>query len=693
MRNFKFSAMVLSLALSSFSLFAQVDRTKMPEPAPAPEIHIPEIQSFTLENGLKVFVVENHKLPKVTFNFIFDYPPVYEGELAGLSGITGDLLGTATTTKNKDEIDEAVDFIGADLYVSSESVYGSVLSKFKEDFAKILSDILINAKFKEDELAKAKKNAVSGIKNREKNPSAIANNALRATLYGKDSPYGTIATEESVNKITVADCENFYKTNILPNISYLAIVGDINFDEAKKLVEENFSAWKKGAVPERKFKSKRPPLIRKVVLVDRDEAVQSVIHVAYPLKLKHNSKDRIASVIMNQIFGGNFMSHLNMNLREKHGYTYGARASLTADEYMGEFDAMCEARTEVTDSAITEFLYEMKRMRNGEITDDEVDAIKKYKIGQFARSLEDPLTVARFAINVERYNLPKDYYKNYLKNIEAVTKEDVQKAAKKYINPDKAYVIVVGNGSEIKDKIKRFSMNGKIIYLDVYGNEIDPAAKKLKEDITGSQVVEKYLAAIGGKEKLLSVNDLFVEMNGKVMNFDITLTLAQKKPDKFYSNMDLGVMQVETKFDGKKGVSKNGGQVREMGEKEIETIKTRAKIFPLASYDKDSLKITLVGVESVNGKDAYKVKIEYPNGDKKTYYFDKESGLKVKESETKDTPQGQVAVTSEFSDYKDFDGIKYPTKITQNMAGQLIELQVKTVKINSGISDDLFKVE
>ncbi len=693
MKRFKVLTIAAALLFSAASSFAQVDRSQMPKPAPAPEIQIPEAKTFTLDNGLKVFVVENHKLPKVTFNFIFDYPPVYEGELAGLSSVTGNLIGTATATKNKDEIDEAVDFIGADLYSSAESVYGSVLSKYKEQFAEIIADILINAKFTEEELEKVKKNTVSGIKSGEKNPSTIADRALRATLYGKDSPYGEIATEESVNKITLADCENFYKNNIMPNVTYLAIVGDINFDEAKSLAEKYFSAWKKGEKPAGKFKSKRPPLIRQVALVDRDEAVQSVIHVAYPVKLKHNSPDRIAATIMNEIFGGNFMSHLNMNLREKHGYTYGARASLTADEYIGEFDASCEARTEVTDSAITEFLYEMKRMRNGEVTDEEIDAIKKYKIGQFARALEDPLTIARFAINIERYDLPKDYYKNYLKKIESVTKEDVIKAAKKYVKPDKAYVIVVGNGAEIKDKIKRFAMNGKIVYLDVYGNKIDPAMKNLDENITAEQVVEKYLAAIGGKEKLLAVNDLYVEMKGKVMNYDITLTLAQKKPNKFYSNMDMGVMQQVTKFDGEKGVASAMGQTKEMGEKEVEAMKQRATIFPLANYEKSGLKLELAGVENVNGKEAYKIKVTYPNGDKKTYYFDKESGLKVRETETRDTPQGQMTVSTDLSEYKDFGGIKYPTKISQSVAGQLIEFTVENVKVNSGLSDDLFKVE
>ena len=693
MKTNKFILVLAMLIFTGVSAFAQLDRSKRPEPAPAPEIKIPEAQTFTLDNGLKVFVVENHKVPKVTFNFIFDYPPVYEGELAGLSSVTGQLIGTGTTTKTKDEIDEAVDFIGADLYASSESVYGSVLSDYKEDFVKILSDVLINAKFNDEELEKVKKRTISGIKSGEKNPSTIANNVLKTVLYGKDSPYGEVATEESVKKIELDDCVNFYKSNILPNDTYLAIVGDISFDDAKSLIEKYFSTWQKGNKPESKFKSKRPPLIRKVYLVDRPEAVQSVIHVAYPVKFKYNSKDRIAATIMNEIFGGNFMSHLNMNLREKHGYTYGARSMLSPDEYMGEFDAMCEARTEVTDSAITQFLYEMKRMRKGEVTQEELDAIKKYKIGQFARALEDPLTVAKFSINVARYNLPKDYYKNYLKNIDAVTLDDIKSAAKKYVNPEKAYVMVVGNGSEIKDKIKRFALNGKVVFLDVYGNEFDPNVKKVAANVTPEQIVDKYLNAIGGKEKLLSVNDIKVEMSGKVMNFDITMTVAQKKPGKFYSNMDAGVMQSITKFDGEKGVIIAMGQKKPMDEKQIAKMKAQAEIFPLADYAKNGIKLELVGVEQINGKDAYKIKAEFPGGSKKIYYFDKESGLKVRETQTQNTNQGQMVVTTDLSDYKDIDGIKYPTKMTQSVGGQVIELEVKSVKMNSGLPDDLFKVE
>jgi len=685
--------LVLTIILFSVSLFAQVDRSKMPEPGPAPEIKINDAQNFTLDNGLKVFVVENHKIPEVSFTIIFNYNPVYEGKLAGLGEITGSLLGTGTTTKTKDQIDESVDFIGASLSTSAKGVYGNVLKKNLDTFASIMGDVIANAKFSESELTKIQKRTISSLKANEKSPSAIAENVKKVLDFGSDSPYGEIETEKSVKAVTLDKCIDFYNKYMRPNDSYLAIVGDINLDEAEEIAEKYFGGWKKGNVPESKFKSKRPPLIRKVALVDRPASVQSIIHITYPVKFTPKSNDIFAARVANAILGGAFVSRLNMNLREKHAYTYGARSMLNPDLFMGYFDASCEARNEVTDSAVTQFLLEMKKMRSEKVTEDELNTVKKYMIGQFARSLEKPSTVARFAINIERYNLPKDYYKNYLKNLAAVTVDDVYKAAKKYINPDKAYVLVVGNGDEVGKKLKKFSLSGKIGYYDTYGNKVDPDAKKLSADITVDKVIGKYLNALGGKEKLLSIKDETVSMQGSIQGMNMKITIVRKFPNKYYFNLDLGAMQQVQKFDGEKALVSGMGQEQKLEGEQLESMKQQSEMYPLARYRELGIKPELAGLGNVNGKDAYKMRLTFPNGNKSVIYIDTETGLKLREESSRKTRQGTFSTTVDYSDYKEWDGMKYPGKIVQQVGPQTIEMTVSEVKTNSGVKDDFFKVD
>ncbi len=683
----------LFVLLTSAILFAQVDRSKMPEPGPAPEIKIADAETFTLDNGLKVFVVENHKLPEVSFSVIFNYPPVAEKEMAGLSSITGSLLGTATTTMTKDQIDESIDFIGASLSTSAEGIYGNTLKKNVDTFAKIMGDVVSNAKFNKSELEKIKKRTISSLKAGEKDPSTIAENVKNVLDFGKDSPYGEIETEKTVNNITLAKCIDFYKTFMRPNDSYMAIVGDINVDEARELVKKYFSDWQKGTVPAVKFKSKRPPLIRKIAMVDRPSAVQSVIHVTYPVKLMPGDKLGFAAKVANAILGGAFVSRLNLNLREKHAYTYGAHSSLNEDKYMGLFDATCEARNEVTDSAVTQFIAEMKKMRSEKVTEDELNTVKKFMIGQFARSLENPSTIARFAINIERYNLPKDYYKNYLKNLSAVTVDDVFKAAKKYIKPNKAYVLVVGNRHDVGDKLKKFSLSGKIDYFDSYGNKVDPDASKLPSNVTLQQVIDKYINSIGGREKIKDIKDETVMMNGNIQGMNIKINIVRKFPNKYYFNLDLGAMQQTQKFDGTNAVVSGMGQNKKLEGEQLKALKEESEMYPLLRYDKLGIKPELIGMGKVNDKSAYKLKLTYPSGNSTIVYFDADTGLKLREESSRKTPQGVFSTSMDYSDYKEWDGIKYPGKIVQTVGPQTIDMTVKEVKINTDVKDDFFKVD
>ncbi|MCW8849726.1 MAG: insulinase family protein, partial [Melioribacteraceae bacterium] len=450
----KIKIIVFLLLVASINILAQLDRSIQPKPGPAPEIKLGDYESFELENGLKVFVIENDKLPVVNFSLVTVRDPILEGDQTGYIDLAGDLIRRGTKNRTKEEIDEQIDFIGARLSTSGQGISGASLKKHFPTLMEIFSDVLLNSEFKQDELDKLKTQMISGLAAGKEDPGVIASNLRKVQLYGSDHPYGEVSTEKTVEAITLEKCQSYYKDNFRPNISLLAFVGDITVDEAKEMVEKFLGNWEKKDVPNFAYNQPKQPLVKKVAISDRSASVQSVINVSYPIDLKKNSEDVIKASVLNAILGGSFSSRLNQNLREDHGYTYGAGSSLSSDRLVGNFTASATVRNSVTDSAVTEIYNEMKRLRDEKVGEDELSRIKNYLTGSFSRSLENPGTIARFALNVEINKLPKDYYKNYLKNLDAVTADDVQEMAKKYLLPDKSYDIVVGNAEEVAASLK-----------------------------------------------------------------------------------------------------------------------------------------------------------------------------------------------------------------------------------------------
>lgn len=687
----KIRLMIVVLAfLFAIPALAQLDRSKRPEPGPAPEIKLGEYETFTLENGLQVFVVENHKLPVVDFRLVLDRDPILEGENAGYASIAGDLLRTGTKNRTKDQIDEEVDFIGASLNTGSTSITGSALKKHAEKLLDIISDILLNYDFKQEELDKLKKQYISNIISNRDDPGSIASTVQNVLLYGKDHPYGEPITEKTVESVTLQMCTDYIDKYFKPNIGYLAIVGDVSLDEAKSYAEKYFSGWKKGEVPKHTYSNPQPPAKTSVAIVDRPASVQSVIHVTYPVYLKLGDPDYFSARLMNTIFGGNSTARLYKNLRETKGFTYGAYSSLESDKLVGNFDASLQARNAVTDSSVAEILSEMKKYREQGADEEELQSIKNYVTGSFARSLESPQTVATFAINSAIYNLPADYYQNYLKNIAAVTVKDVNEAARKYINPENAHILVVGNADEIEKGLAQF---GSITYYDIYGNEVDTASAEIPEGLTGDDVIQKYIAAIGGKENLEKVQDRTTEMSGKVQGFEIKMTIYQKAPNLLKQVVDaMGAEQVVV-FNGEKGIASAAGNTAEITGDNLVKLKIESSLNFIVELDKHNVNVNLNGIEKIDDKDTYKVEMMLEDSSKWIQYYDVESGLKLKEIKTVSTPGGDFAQETLFSDYREVDGVKYPFKVNQSLGAQKLEFTVNSIKVNTGLSDNLFKVD
>ncbi len=676
------------------AMLGQIDRSKAPEPGPAPEIKVGEYRSFELKNGLKVFVVENHKIPRIAYSFLFDMDPFTEGDSMGYTGIAGALLGTATTSRTKDQIDEEIDFIGATLNTSSGSMYGAALKKHNEKLLELMSDILLNPVFNQDELDKIKKQTISDLAYSRSDPASISEIVGDVLLYGQEHPYGEVTTEASVGSITLDMCEEFYHTYFRPNIAYLAIVGDITLSEAKKLTKKYFGDWEPGTVPEHSYATPKAPESCMVSIVDRPHAVQSVIKLAHPVNYTVGMEDYVEARVMNYILGGGATSRLFMNLREEHAYTYGSYSSLSQDKWVGSFEATADVRNEVTDSAVYQILYEIDRLRREPVTPEQVDNIKSYLSGTFALSLEQPGTVARFALNIARYGLPADYYANYLKYIEDVSPEDVQAAAQKYLQPDNCHIFIVGKSEEIADKLLAFSPRNTIDYYDVEGNWIDPAdmSKVLPEGLTAEQVIEKYLSAIGGREKMESLRDITMKLDMDVQGMLLESDLVRKAPDKFIMVIRMGeTILSKTVFDGISGRTSGMQGEQELEGDDLEKMKMQSSFMPELDYAGGGYTTLLQSIESVDGKEAYKIEIHDPLGQLSLAYYDTETGFRIMEEKTEDTPQGPMVQSSTFGDYREVDGILFPHSIILRAGPQIINSTVKLLEYNSGVDDSVFK--
>ncbi len=685
--NFLFGFLLLSQ-----SAFSQEDfRKNAPQPDPAPKITLGKSEQFTLNNGLKVIVVENHKLPRVSFQIFVDVPPFLEGDYAGSASLAGQMLGRGTKTRSKAQIDEAVDFIGASLNTSANGVSGSSLTRHKDKLLDIMADALFNPVFPEEEFEKLKKQTLSGLQASKDDPNAIASNVASVLRNGKNHPYGEIETESTISDSDLERCKAYYNTYFKPNISYFIVTGDITAKDVRSLAVKYFGDWKKGEVARDVFPVPQRPETTQLDFVDKAGAVQSVINITYPIDLKPGHDDAIKASVMNTLLGAYFGSRLMSNLREDKGYTYGARSSLSADPVIGNFTAYASVRNEVTDSSIVQFLVELNRLRKEAPPQKELDMVKNVMTGSFARSLESPATVARFALSTARYKLPEDYYSTYLEKISKVTQENILEMAMKYLAPDQAYILVVGNKDEVADKLGVFSADNTVNYYDVYGNKIEDAGLSVPEGVTAETVLADYLAAIGDPANLKGLKDIKIVMSTEIQGMTLETTLYHKTPNRLrMDNSMMGTIAQQSIFDGTKGVNVQMGQKIPMEPDQLEDMQIDSRLFPERYFAELGVKTELKGVEMVEGKKAYKVAIEYPSGTKKTDYFDVETSLKIREIEQNEG----MTTTNDYSDYKVVDGIKIYHKVT--IAGGFpvpLMMETKSIEVNSGIGDEVFKVE
>lgn len=669
---------------------AQIDRSKQPTPGPAPSIEITKPQTFELKNGLKVMVVENHKLPQVRVQLLIDNPMHGEANVVGVSSILARMMGNGTASIDKDSYNEEIDYLGASINFGNESAFASSLSKYFPRILTLFADAVKNPLFAEEEFNAQKSRLIENLKASEKSVAEVGSRVNTALTYGKNHPKGEFTTEEVLEGIQLANVKNYYDTFFSPSNAYLVVVGDVTFKDVKKLVKKELSDWKKREVPRVTFNTPKDVQYTQINFVDMPNAVQSEIAVINLVELKMSDEDYFPVILANHILGGGFNGMINLNLREDKGWTYGAYSGIGAGKEIQRFAATTSVRNQVTDSAVVEIMKEIRNIRTVPVTEERLEVSKASYTGSFVRALERPSTIAQYALRVETQDLDPDFYVNYLKKLNEVTVEDIQRVANKYFKEDNLRIVVTGKGSEVLEGLKNLTtLDGKplpIKYYDSYANEVEEPTYEIEIDanITAENVLNTYIEAIGGKDKLQNVKNIISEATMTMQGMPIAMKTIVTSDHQYLLEISMsGMVMQKQVFDGEKGYQTMQGQRMDFDEEQAAAIKLSALPFP----ELKAKEAVLVGAEFVNGKPAYVIQ----NGESTKWFYDQETGLKVLERTTQEVQGQEFSTNTYISDYKEFEGIMLPTKSTSELApGMEAEANVEEYRINETLEKGLF---
>ena len=436
-------------------------RSQPPPPLQPRPILIPTPRETTLANGLRVVVVDDSRLPLVSYRLAFRVGGAFDPpEIPGLTDLLAGLLPEGTESKTSREIADEVARIGANLSAGANSDYtiiaASALAQFNDPIMGLMAEVILEPSFPENEVELAKQNTKESLRQQRAQPSFLASEMVSRVMFG-DHPYSVVApTPESIDRVTRDQFVRFHRAKLVPNNGVFIVVGDIRYDEILNRIESLFSTWQRGEDVVANFPAPPVRTRRTAYLVDRPGSAQSNIVIANSGIIR-TSPDYFPLLLMHTVLGANASSRLFMNLREDKGYTYGAYSNLDARRTAGTFRAMAEVRTPVTGDSLKEFFYELDRIRNERVSDKEIADAKSYLTGVFPIRLETQEGLTDQLVQIKMLNLPDDYLQNYRDRVNAVTGEEIQRVAQKYVQTDKAALIVVGDGASVLDQMKPYA--------------------------------------------------------------------------------------------------------------------------------------------------------------------------------------------------------------------------------------------
>jgi zinc protease len=485
----------------------------MPAPLEPAPFNVPQPYLTTLENGLKVVLLSDTRLPLVSYRLAFLSGDAGDPEeQVGLTSAMASMLTEGTAKYSSRELAEKIERLGANLSANASEdflvVAGSSLSIYGSEVLQLIAEITFRATFPENELDLYKRNTIENLKFQRSQPGFLANEQVARILYG-EHPYSKISpTADDIERLSRETLTDFYASRLLPNNAIFIAVGDIDKDELLAEIDEQFGSWQSGDIATSPVATPPARVERSLTIVDRPGSAQSNIVLAN-LAFERNSPDYFAAIVMNQILGAGASSRVFMNLREEKGYTYGAYTRLDAKRLAGDFEATAEVRTAVTGDSLREFFYELERIRTDLVSDEELADAKNFLTGVFPIRAETQEGLTNLIVNQQLYGLADDYLQTYRDNIEAVTREDVLTVANKYIHPDRFAIVVVGDAQDVLAQAREYATQKEV--FDTEGRKMDIGSYELD--------AETEVAVVNGTWELA------LDFQGQ--SVPVTLTLDQ----------------------------------------------------------------------------------------------------------------------------------------------------------------------
>ena len=456
----------------------QAIRKTAPSPLPPLPFNIAQAKTVTLENGLKVVMFADKRLPLVSYRLAFLAGDAHEPkDKIGVTSAVASMLTEGTANYSSRELAEKIERLGAAVSASSSEdfviVAGSSLSMYSSDVLGLIAEIIFRPTFPEDELDLYKRNSIENLKFQRSQPNFLANEQVAKAIYG-EHPYSIVSPSTSdIENLSRESLREFHQRLVIPNNAILIAVGDVEEGEFIDQVRDLFGGWTRGHAPSSTFPEPPTRNGRTTMIVDRPGSAQANIILAN-VAFSRNSPDFFAATVMNQVLGAGASSRVFMNLREEKGYTYGAYTRIDPKRLAGDFEATTEVRTAVTGDSLREFFYELDRIRAEEVGEQELADAKNFLTGVFPIRAETQEGLTNLILNQQLYGLPTDYLQTYRENIERITAADVHGVANKYVKPDDIAIVIVGDAADILPQVREYADSIQII--DTEGHPLDQAS-------------------------------------------------------------------------------------------------------------------------------------------------------------------------------------------------------------------------
>jgi len=436
-------------------------RKTVPQPLPPVQFNIPNFSRTTLDNGLKIVVIPDSRLPLVSYRLAFNWGDVNDPEgLNGISSAVAAMLNEGTFEYSSRQLADQIERLGASISVHASDDFtilsASSLSLYGSAILRLAAEMALRPTFPEEELDLYRRNTIEHLKFQRSQPGFLANEQAARLLFG-GHPYSRVSpSADDIEKLTRGELQRIHSAAMIPNNATFVVVGDVDKEEIVREIDDLFSGWRPGEYIVPKFADFPERKERTLTVVDRRGSAQSNIVLANRA-IDRKNPEYFPTIVMNQVLGAGASSRVFMNLREEKGYTYGAYTRLDTKRLGGDFEATAEVRTAVTGDSLKEFFHELERIRNEDVPRGELDDAKNFLTGVFPIRAETQEGLTNLIVNQLLFDLPNDYLQTYRKNINAITSDDVRRVAGLYVRPDEMAMVIVGDAKEIIPQAKQFA--------------------------------------------------------------------------------------------------------------------------------------------------------------------------------------------------------------------------------------------